>query len=131
MDFEAFDTKKIEEYKKQAKEQWGKTAAYKEDEQKDKNRSKAEQSVINNGLMKLLAEFGKMISELPESDKIQKKIEELQNYITVNFYTCTKEILSGLGKMYAAEGEFKENIDKAGGNGCAEFISKAIEIYCR
>ena len=28
MDFSAFDTKKLDEYNKQAKEQWGKTEAY-------------------------------------------------------------------------------------------------------
>ena len=33
--------------------------------------------------------------------------------------------------MYAADGEFKENIDHAGGSGTAEFASKAIEFYCR
>ena len=34
MDFSAFDTRKIDEYTKQAKEQWGKTDAYKEFEEK-------------------------------------------------------------------------------------------------
>ena len=46
-------------------------------------------------------------------------------------YTCTKEILSGLGKMYAAGGEFTQNIDSYGGEGTAEFASRAIEIFCK
>ena len=33
--------------------------------------------------------------------------------------------------MYAGGGAFTENIDKAGGVGCAEFAAKAIEIYCK
>ena len=61
----------------------------------------------------------------------QALVQELRDYITEHFYTCTPEILSGLGKMYAADGEFKENIDHAGGSGTAEFASKAIEFYCR
>jgi len=61
----------------------------------------------------------------------QALVQELRDYITEHFYTCTPEILSGLGKMYAADGEFKENIDRAGGTGTAEFVSQAIDIYCR
>ena len=32
--------------------------------------------------------------------------------------------------MYVADERFKENIDK-NGNGTAEFISSAIEIFCK
>ena len=32
--------------------------------------------------------------------------------------------------MYNGGGEFTENIDKAGGEGTAEFTAKAIEFYC-
>lgn len=131
MDFKAFDTSKIDEYTKQAKQQWGDTDAYKEFEQKNKNRSKEDQAVITNGLMNLFVEFGRMMKEMPESDKVQSQVQKLQEYITEHFYQCTKEILSGLGKMYGSGGEFTENIDKAAGDGCAEFASKAIEIYCR
>ena len=42
----------------------------------------------------------------------------------------TDRILAGLGQMYAAGGEMTENIDRAGGNGTAEFASRAIRIYC-
>ncbi|MBQ2899840.1 MAG: TipAS antibiotic-recognition domain-containing protein, partial [Oscillospiraceae bacterium] len=57
--------------------------------------------------------------------------KELQDFITGNYYTCTDEILSGLGKMYVGDERFKNNIDKAGGTGTAEFAAKAIEIYCK
>ena len=40
------------------------------------------------------------------------------------------EILAGLGQMYVADERFKTNIDR-NGNGTAEFVSKAIEIYCK
>ncbi|MGN1148470.1 MAG: MerR family transcriptional regulator [Lachnospiraceae bacterium] len=131
MDFTAFDTKKIEEYTKQAKEQWGNTDAYKEYEQKSKNWSKEDQTLITKGLMDLFVEFGRMMESAPESEKVQLQVKKLQDYITAHFYHCTKEILSGLGKMYGAGGEFTENINKAAGDGCAEFTAKAIEIYCR
>ena len=63
-------------------------------------------------------------------DDAQALVKELQNYITENYYTCTKEILAGLGQMYVADERFKTNIDK-NGDGTAEFVSKAIEIYCK
>ena len=48
-----------------------------------------------------------------------------------HYYTCTKEILFGLGQMYASGGEFTQNIDAYGGEGTAEFVAKAICIYCK
>ena len=67
----------------------------------------------------------------PADEKVQLQVKKLQEYITEHFYNCTKQILSGLGKMYAGGGEFTSNIDKAGGEGTAEFSAKAIEIYCK
>ena len=46
MDFSVFDTKKMDEYAKQAKEKWGHTAEYKEFEQKVGNRDKEADRVI-------------------------------------------------------------------------------------
>ena len=56
---------------------------------------------------------------------------KLQRFITENMYTCTDEILASLGQMYAADGEFRQNIDRAGGEGTAEFASRAIAGYCK
>ncbi len=69
--------------------------------------------MISEGMMGIFAEFGGMTDEAPESEKVQMQVRKLQDYITKHFYTCTKEILDGLGKMYGAGGEFTENIDKA------------------
>ena len=80
--------------------------------------------------MQIFVEFGEMKSMDPADDKVQLQVKKLQDYITEHFYNCTKEILSCLGQMYSGGGEFTENIDKAGGEGTAEFSAKAIEIYC-
>lgn len=66
---------------------------------------------------------GVSIRTLQYYDKIGKQHGE-------PLYTCTNEILSSHGKMYVDGGDFTENIDKAGGVGTAEFVDKAIEIYC-
>ena len=41
-----------------------------------------------------------------------------------------KDILRSLGQMYVNNEEFRNNIDKFGGKGTANFVSKAIEFYC-
>lgn len=130
MDFTVFDTKKIDEYSKRAKEQWGKTPEYKEFEEKSKDWTDEYQQGMLKDFMQIFVEFGEMKSMDPADEKVQLQVKKLQDYITEHFYNCTKEILSCLGKMYSGGGEFTENIDKAGGEGTAEFSAKAIEIYC-
>ena len=130
MDFSAFDTRKIDEYSRQAKEQWGKTDAYKEFEEKSKDWTEDTTKAIADDFMVIFAEFGKMMDKDPADAEVQKQVKKLQDYITEHFYNCTPQILSGLGRMYSGGGEFTENIDKMGGAGTAEFTAKAIEIYC-
>lgn len=130
MDFSVFDTKKMDEYAKQAKEAWGKTDAYKEFEEKQKNYSKEDSQRINVELMNLFVEFGRMKKLDAGSPEVQNQVKKLQDFITEHFYTCTNKILAGLGKMYSGGGSITENIDTAGGEGCAEFATKAIDIYC-
>ena len=129
--FEAFDTRKIDEYAAQAKASWGTTPAYKEYEEKSKGRTKEEDQKIYQGMIDIFAEFGKIRETDPASEAAQAMAKKLQDYITEHMYTCTKEILSSLGKMYAGGGDFTTNIDSIGGEGTAEFASRAIEIYCR
>ena len=130
MDFSAFDAKKLDEYAAQAKATWGQTEAFKEFEAKNRSKSKNQQHQEGVLMMKLFEEFGQMLDSTPESEEVQAQVKKLQDYITEHFYTCTKEILSGLGKMYAGGGSMTENIDKAGGLGTAAFVNEAIQIYC-
>lgn len=127
MDFKAFDTAKMDEYAKKAKEEWGATAAFREYEQKSNGRSAGESMEINKGLLKIFEEFGRIKDREPGSAEAQELVKKLQDYITDHFYRCTDEILAGLGKMYAGNAEFSENIDRAGGKGCAAFVAEAID----
>ncbi|MBE6857050.1 MAG: MerR family transcriptional regulator [Ruminococcus sp.] len=121
-----------EQYAKEAKEKWGSTKAYKESAEKTKDYSKEKWSNVSEGMDALMAEFAECRARgnAPESDEAQALVKKWQNYITENFYTCTKEILAGLGKMYIADERFKDNIDKHG-KGTAEFMCQAIGAYCR
>lgn len=129
-DFTAFDTAKIDDYIAQAREYWGDTAAFKEFEEKNADRTSEENAGINTELMKIFTQFGGMKDMDPASPKVQKQVKKLQDYITDKFYKCTNTILSSLGHAYSAEGEMNRNIDKAGGKGTGEFVDKAIQIYC-
>lgn len=130
MNFSAFDKSEIERYTAEAKAKWGETAAYKEYEQKSVNRSADGEAALGADLMQIFKEIGKVKDSSPGDDRVQALIKKLRQFITDNYYTCTPQILSGLGQMYAGDERFKNNIDKAGGIGTAEFASKAIEIYC-
>ena len=116
----------------EAHERYGNTAAYREHEQKTKNYTKEKWAEANDGLMAIFAEFAacKERGISADSDEAQALVAKLQAHITENYYTCTDEILAGLGKMYVADERFKKNIDKYG-EGTAEFAADAIEVYCR
>ena len=131
MDFSAFDTKKIDEYSKRAKEQWGNSEAYREFEEKSKDRTKEDEQDIMKEFMKIFAEFGELKSMQPDAKEVQEQVCKLKDYITKHFYNCTDDILMCLGKMYAGGGEFTQNIDSVGGEGTAEFTAEAIRIYCK
>ena len=117
-------------YSSEIRKSWGETSAYREHEQKTKNYTKEKWAEANDGLMAIFAEFAacKDSGVSADSDEAQALVAKLQAHITANYYTCTDEILAGLGKMYVADERFKKNIDKYG-EGTAEFASEGIRIY--
>ena len=122
----------MKSYENEARERYGNTAAYREHEQKTKNYTKEKWAEANDSLMLIFAEFAacKQNGTEADSNEAQALVAKLQAHITANYYTCTDEILAGLGKMYVADERFKNNIDKYG-EGTAEFAADAIEVYCR
>ena len=117
-------------YSAEARERWGDTSAYREHEEKTKNYTKEKWAEANDGLMAIFAEFAacKESGATADSAEAQALITKLQAHITANYYTCTDEILAGLGKMYVADERFKRNIDNYG-DGTTEFVAEGIRIY--
>ena len=120
----------MDNYKTEARERWGNTVAYREHEQKTRNYTKEKWAEANDGLMAIFAEFSmcKNSGMSADSAEAQALVAQLQAHITANYYTCTDEILAGLGKMYVADERFKKNIDKDS-DGTAEFVADAIGMY--
>ena len=128
----AFDNSKFEQYKAEAREKWGKTEAYKEHQEKTKGYSKEKWTSMAAGMDAIMGQFAAVMrnGDAPDSDAAQNLVKALQSHITENYYTCTREILFGLGQMYVADDRFRSNIDKHG-DGTAAFIRQAITIYCK
>ena len=117
-------------YDAETRSRWGNTDVFLEHEQKTKNYTKEKWAEANDGLMAIFDEFAacKQSGANSYSAEAQVLVAKLQAHITANYYTCTDEILAGLGKMYVADERFKKNIDKYG-EGTAEFASEAIAVY--
>ena len=132
----AFDNSDYESARKQyeveAKRRWGETDQYKEYAEKTANHSAGKKQETNTGLMDVFVKFSecKKSGFAPDSDKAKALVEELKDYITQNYYTCTDQMLGVLGQMYVEDERFKNNIDK-NGVGTAAFVFGAIESYIK
>ena len=120
----------MKNYETEVRERWGNTSTFREHEQKTKNYTKEKWTEANDGLMAIFAEFAacKNSGMSADSDEAQALVAKLQAHITANYYTCTDEILAGLGQMYVADERFNKNIDKCG-EGTAGFAAEGIRIY--
>lgn len=136
VDMNVFDNSefeaKREEYAKEAKDKWGDTSTYKESTEKTADYSAEKWKQVNFAMDERIAEFAdcKRKGFTPDSKEAQALAKKWQEFITENYYTCTKEILAGLGEMYVADERFRKNIDRHG-DGTAQFMSDAIKAYCK
>lgn len=131
MNFDAFDNSRFDAYAAQARAKWGSTHAYKEFAEKTQGQSREQQNAHGQALMAIFTEIGAVKHLSPESGEAQALIGKLQAFITGHYYTCTPQILRGLGQMYIAGDSMTENIDAAGGAGTAAFTHRAIEYFTR
>lgn len=120
------------DYTNEVKERWSETQAYAEFSAKTKDYSKERFADINTGLEYIFRDFAALMQSGAESDspEAQALVKKLQGYITEHHYTCTDDILAGLGQMYVADERFKENIDKYA-DGTAKFVSEVIKMYTK
>ena len=131
LEFKGFDANKLDDYAEQAKTLYGKTDAYREYEEKSKNRTRQQADAVNGQVMDFFVRLGKLRGQSPDSEAVQNWVKELQAFLTANYYTCTPEILMSLGELYDGGGSMTENIDAAGGEGTGRFAREAIACYCK
>ena len=124
MSFQLFDRSELERYRAEVKETWGQTEAYRE--YTEKNTDPQQEADAAAGMMAVFAQLGTLRNRQPEDPAVQAQIDCLREYISAHFYTCTEEILQGLGQMYVSDERFRRSIDEAGGVGTAELAARAI-----
>lgn len=112
------------QYAQEAKERWGDTQAWKESQ----TRKPADDAMAQAN--DIFAAFAQLRGSDPAAPAVQALVERWQAHITANYYTCTKEILRGLGQMYVCDARFTANLDKHGA-GTAQLMADAIAIYCK
>lgn len=71
MDFQAFDTKKMEDYKSEVKERWGGTREYQEYEQKQEKAGDSAEA--GRRMMNIFAELGALRQLSPSDRSVQEK----------------------------------------------------------
>lgn len=131
MDFQVFDKSEQEKLQAEAKTKWSQTDTWQAWEQQGGKQSHQQQSQNGNRLMMKLAAIGALRDRDASAPEVQQEVAALQQLITDCFYPCSKEVLHGLGQMYVADERFLRNIDNAGGEGTARFVSEAIAVYCK
>ena len=113
------------QYAEEVKQRWGNTDAYKESQKRNTDFSKS--AALLDAVFEEFAELNRSGTS-PNDEPAKKQEKKLQQCITDNLYTCTNEILAGLGQMYVADERFQKNIDRHG-EGTAEYISECIKSY--
>jgi len=119
------------DYSAQAKKLYGNTEAYREYEEKSKNRTPQQEEDLEAEVMNFFVKLGKLRPCTPDCKEAQAWAKELQDFFTRHYYTCTPEILKSLAESYAAGGSMTGNIDKAGGTGTGAFAKEVIDIYIK
>lgn len=131
MDFHAFNREELDRYTQEVRERWGATQAYAEFAEKSRGLSQGQREEAVAQLLARFAQLGALRDRhSPDAPAVQEALSDLQAFITEHYYHCTNEILQGLGEMYVCDDRMKHTIDQAGGDGTAEFVHRAIEVYC-
>lgn len=127
--FEGFDEEKIEQYKKEAKERWGNTDAYKESEKRTKNWSKDDFTKVAKEWDAIAKSYVDNMEKSFDSEEVQAVVQTHWDQIN-KFYTCTKEIFTGLANMYVEDERFAANYRRYHKD-LPEFIRDAMLYYCK
>jgi hypothetical protein len=118
--------------KTEVKERWGHTTEYKESEEKTKDYTPSKWDNIQEEMNGIFKEFSECMSLSIEcsDERVQMLVAKLHNFISENFYNCSKQILLSLANMYVCDNRFKEFIDKYKPR-TTEYVLEAVKYYCR
>jgi len=125
--FEGFDETRYEE---ETKQRWGNTPQYAESQKRWAGYSKQQKEAIKEEGSRLTT---RMVCSDPEASPddpdVQAAIGEYHAYINKYFYACAVDYLRGLADMWVEDQRFAANFERIRQGG-AEFVRKAVNIYC-
>jgi DNA-binding transcriptional MerR regulator len=129
--FDGFDDSKLEEYKKEAKERWGHTEAYKESERRTSKYTKEDWDRIKAEVEDMFKTLGDLMGQgkEPADDEVQQQIKRWYDHINGTYYSCPIEMFRCLGDMYVDDPRFTATYDKIR-PGLAVFKRDAMHIFC-
>ena len=119
------------EYSEEARKKYGDTKEFREFDERIKSRTAEQNHDLVIQMMDYFKKFGAMQDQSEACEEAQLLVEQFRQFISANFYECSKEVLYNLGKVYREDENYTKTINNAAGEGAAEFASKAIMYYCR
>lgn len=125
--FEGFDESKLEEYRKEAGERWGKDVVD-ESYRRYGQLTKAQKAKLDNDMKDLNLVIAGRMDKGPADAEVQKRVAQWHRIINDNFYACSPEVFRGLGEMYVEDKRFTAFYDKIK-PGMAPFLRDAMRIY--
>ena len=124
--FEGFDSSKIEEYRKEARERWG--SVVDESYQRVSHYTKEDWDAFRAESDEIVTALASLMDRDPSDPEVQRWIDRHYRQIKDHFYTPTAEVYRGLGDLYLEDSRFTENYDKVK-PGLARFMRSAMQIY--
>lgn len=131
--FDAFDERALEEYRtkyaEEAKQRWGTTDAYAESQKRTSKYTKEDWARIQKEGSEIYEGLAVLMDRNPSDPDVQDLAKRFHEYLNRNFYTCSLQILAGLGEGYVSDARFTATFDKVK-PGLAVFLRDAIRVYC-
>jgi DNA-binding transcriptional MerR regulator len=131
--FDAFDERALEEhrtkYADEAKQRWGTTDAYAESQKRTSKYTREDWERIQQEGAEIREGLAALMSRSPSDPNVQGLVKRFHEHMNNNFYTCSLEMLSGLGDMYVNDPRFTATYEKVR-PGLAVFLRDAIKVYC-
>lgn len=125
--FDGFSEEQQAAYEQEAREQYG-AEIVDESVKRWNAHNDEEKAAILARQNTIFAAFRDSMDKGPESPETQAQVAALQEHIGV-FYTCTDEILMGLGEMYNTHPDFIATFQKIHPD-LPQFLYDAISHYC-
>jgi len=114
-----------DEYKAEVEERWGTTGEFLESK-KTKKYTKSDWDRIKSQQNDIFIRLSK--EEDITTNTVKALVQEWQDFITNNFYTCSDKVLLALAEMYETDERFMKNLDKIS-DGFAKHLSESIKYH--